>query len=419
MAREKLSILLELIFIIMLLPSCCVVPDVNVDPLGIGSVGPFLIDKEKIPFDVDEDINIKINPLVEFTIDNSDNALMITPAEPLEIGKEYQVTITKNALDFVYKRIIRQPCLLYLGNVASEPEIWRLCGQEKLLLTQTQGNIVDYAVSRNGNWITYAVKNGQGGSDVWKMDREGKKKENVYSCGEFICSNLAIDPLGLKIAFSLQGPDRSLILLSLREDQITLLERGNTSNVDFSPNGQFLRYFEKNQGYLRVINLNDKKQIQTVESETDLIGSWKSDSSSFLFGMRNYWGGIADIDIFESNAKSGTFLKLFNNQKSSFNVFQPTYFGNKNLIVLARTGFTGSSKQIWVINEDGKKIFEITNDYQYDYSGISWNSAKEELAFQRYLLAASDSRPEVWIWEKQGSRFQLIAQNAAHAIWIP
>jgi len=86
--------------------------------------------------------------------------------------------------------------------------------------------------------------------------------------------------------------------------------------------------------------------------------------------------------------------------------------------VLVRNGFSGNSKQIWVVNKEGDKILELSNDYQYDHSALSWNSVEEKLAFQRYLLTRSDSQPEVWVWEKQDNHFQLIAEDAARAIWL-
>jgi len=135
--------------------------------------------------------------------------------------------------------------------------------------------------------------------------------------------------------------------------------------------------------------------------------------------MQNYWGEIADIEIFEANVGTGSLTKLFDGQELSINYFQPTYFNNENLAVLVRIGFNGNSKQIWVIDKDGEKIFELTNYHQYNHSALSWDSAEEKLAFQRYLLTSSDSLPEVWIWENQNNQFQLIAKNAARAIWIP
>jgi WD40 repeat protein len=419
MARKYLFIQLVLFFITGFLSGCSNANDTNISLVDIGSTGPISIDKGKIPFNVDEDITVQITPFIEFWLESADEALIVIPDESLEIGKEYNIIITKDELSYIHKTIVRQPCLVYLGNVSNEPEIWQFCGQESISLTQTEGRVVDYAVSSSGSWMVYAVRNEKDGADIWKMDREGKNKEKVYTCGEVICDNLAIDPSGLKIALQTKGPDGELILFSINENQAILIEKGNISNIDFSPNGQFLRYFESNKGYLRVLNIDNKNLIQTVESDTDLIGSWRNDSSSFLFGMQNYWGGIAGIEVFEADVGTGSLTKLFDGQELSINYFQPTYFKNENLVVLVRMGFSGNSKQIWVTDEDGAKIFELTNDHQYDYSALSWNSAEEKLAFQRYLLTRSDSLPEVWIWENQNNRFQLIAKNAARAIWIP
>jgi len=419
MARKYLFFKLVLFLIAGLLSSCSNVNDVNISPADIGSTGPISIDKGKIPFTVDENITVQITPFIEFELDNAYEALVVIPAEPLEVRKEYNVIITKDELDHIHKTIVRQPCLVYLGDMTNEPEIWQFCEQENIPLTQTQGEVVDFAVSRSGSWIVYAVRNEKGGTDIWKMDREGKNKEKIYVCGEVTCNNLAIDYLGLKIAFYSQGPDGTLILFSLLDNQTILVERGNISNVDFSPNGQLLRYFKNKKGDLKVLDIKNMNLILTLESDLDLIGSWRHDSSSFLYGRQNYWGGIAGIEIFEANVGMRTSAKLFNGQESSINFFQPTYFIGGNQAVLVRMGFKGNSKQIWIINQDGEKLFELTNDQQYDHSALSWNSAEEKLAFQKYLLTSSDSLPEVWIWENKNNQFQLIAKNAARAIWIP
>ena len=419
MARKYLFIQFVLFFITGLLSSCRNANNANISPVDIGSTGPISIDKGKIPFNVDEDVTVQITPFVDFKLDSADETLIVFPAEPLKIGGNYNVIITKDGVDHIHKTIVRQPCLVYLGNVTNEPEIWKSCGQENVPLTQTEGGVVDYAVSRSGNWIVYAAMNEKGGTDIWKMDREGKNNRKVFACGEVICNNLAIDPFGFKIAFFSKGADGELILFRINENQPIFIERGNISNVDFSPNGQFLRYFENNKACLRVLDIDNINMIQTIESDSDLIGSWNQDSSSFLFGMQNYWGGIAGIEIFETNIGTGSLTKLFDGQELSINYFQPTYFKSENLVVLVRMGFNGNSKQIWVINKNGDKIFELTNDHQYEHSALSWNSAEEKLAFQRYLLTRSDSLPEVWVWENQNNQFQFIAKNAARAIWIP
>ena len=418
MARKYLFIQLVLFFITGTLSGCSIANGAINNPTSVGLTGPISIDKEDIPFNVDQDIVVQITPHIRFMLENLSEVLLINPAEFFEIEKEYAVIINKGELDYVHRIIIRQPCLVYIGDVTNKPEIWRYCEQERIPLTQTGGKVVDYAVSRSGNWLVYAAKNEKGGTDIWKMDREGEKKEKVYGCSEFICDNLAIDYLGTKIAFLKKVPKSELIFFIMSGNQETIIERGIISNIDFSPNGQLLRYFENNKNNLRVLDLAGLNLIQSMKSDSDLIGSWGNDRSSFLFGIRNYRGGIADISIFEANAGSDSLTKLFDGQKLSINYFQPTYFGSENLVVLVRTGFSGNSKQVWAINKEGKMVLELTNDYQYDHSALSWNSMEEKLAFQRYLLTRSDSQPEVWVWEKQDNHFQLIAENAARPIWI-
>ena len=401
MAQKYLFIKLVLFFFTEFLSNCSNAKDTNISPVDIGSIGPISIDKGKIPFIVDEDITVQITPSIKFKLNRADEALILFPAEPLEIGEEYDVIINKDGLDHIHKTIVRQPCLVYLGEVTDGPEIWQFCGQENIPLTQTEGEVVDFAVSRNGSCIVYAARNEKGGTDIWKMDREGKNKEKIYACGEVASNNLVIDPLGLKIAFYSKRANGELILFAINENQAILIEKGNISNVNFSPYSQFLRYFENKKGYLRVLDIDNVDLIQTIESDSDLIGSWRHDSRSFLFGMQNYRGGIADIEIIEANVGTGSLTKLFDGQELSINYFQPMYFNNENLVVLVRIGFNGNSKQIWVIDEDGEKIFELTNNHQYNHSALSWNSAEEKLALQRYLLISSDSLPEVWIWENQ------------------
>ena len=419
MTRKYLLIQLLLFFVTGALSGCGIANGAINNMASVGSTGPISIDKEDIPFNVDKDIIVQVTPQIRFMLENTSEALLLIPSELFEIEKGYSVIVNKDGLDYVHRIIIRQPCLVYIGDVTNKPEIWRYCEQERIPLTQTGGRVVDYAVSRSGNWLVYAVKNEKGGTDIWKMDREGKNREKVYGCGEFICDNLAIDYLGIKIAFLKKIPISELILFLMSENQEIIVERGIISNVDFSPSGQFLRYFENNKNNLRVLDLADLTLIQSMESDSDLIGSWGHYRSSFLFGTRNYWGGIADIAIFETNIDSESLVKLFDGQELSINYFQPTYFESENLVVLVRTGFSGNSKQIWVVNKEGEKVLELTNDYQYDHSSLSWNSVEEKLAFQRYLLTRSDSQSEVWVWEKQDNYFQLIAENAARAIWMP
>lgn len=318
----------------------------------------------------------------------------------------------------MYEVVVREPCFTFLANVTIAPEIWQLCGQEFSELTETSGRIVDYAVAKNGDWIVYAVGNENGGSDVWKMGRTGENKKIVYSCEEMICEQLAINSRGSKIVFKSSGLDGSLFLLTIEDGDAILVENGNISNVDFSPNDELLRYFEGTKGYIRILNVDDLKLIRTLKSDSDLLGSWKKDSSGFLYGQHNYWGGIAGIDLFEIDLLEDLASLVINGAESSYYVYHPAYINNDEFFVLVRLGFNGNRKQIWEINRNGEVKREITNDYQFNYSLISWNSVGEKLSFQRFEPSSSGALPEVWIWEKKENNFQMVSKNAAHPEWV-
>lgn len=419
MVRKKSFKLFIVFFIMWSISSCIGANGINISPEKIGSTGPILIEKTWLPFIIDENISVQITPFVEFKIDITDKELIVFPLKALRIGEEYVVKVTRDNSSYLHETIVQQPCLVYLGNITKEQEIWRFCGKEKILLTQTGGRVVDYAASGSGNWIVYTVSNEKGGTDIWKMDKEGKNNTKVNVCGEFVCNSLAIDPLGFYIAFYSNRNKGELVLFSIHEKKEILIEKGNISHIDFSPNGQYLRYFSNTKRCLRIREIGNMNLIQTIESDSDLISSWSYDSSSFLFGKRNFGGGIPGIEIYETIVSTDKSTKLFDGQDSPLEYFHPTYFENENLVILVRIGFSGNSKQIWVIDKEGEKIFEVTNDQQYDHSGLSWNYAEERLSFQRYLLTNSNSLPEVWIWESKANQFQLVAKNAAHATWIP
>ena len=106
MARKYLFIRFVLLFITGFLSSCTNANDANISPMDIGSTGPISIDKEKIPFTVDEDITVQITPFIEFELDNAYEALVVIPSEPLEVRKEYNVIITKGEINYIHKTIV-------------------------------------------------------------------------------------------------------------------------------------------------------------------------------------------------------------------------------------------------------------------------------------------------------------------------
>ena len=105
--------------------SCTGWGEEKIEILDINSTGPIIVEKKWVPFPLTEEISISFDPLIEFSKDFDDGDLIIHPADALIIGSEYHIEITNDTSIFSQDMIIREPCLLFLGNITGEQEIWK------------------------------------------------------------------------------------------------------------------------------------------------------------------------------------------------------------------------------------------------------------------------------------------------------
>jgi WD40 repeat protein len=418
MKFRKYSIFLSLLFVFVCLTGCNKNNYSSFQQGQVGASGLIAIDKRNIPIEFGSDIHIEIIPDFEYEYEHSKDAILIFPLDDLQVGAEFEIKFIQPEGEHTLKEIVRSPCLTYLAGKPSNPEIWGTCGEEPIQLTQTAGHIVDYAVAKNGDWIIYGSTNDEGGIDIWKMGRMGENPMNIFSCGEKICDQLAVNSQGSQIAFRSYDGEEDFYLLTIESNELILVEKGKISNVDFSPDDSLLRYFENTNGFLRVFNLKTMKLIFSLKSDSDLIGEWKKDSGGFMFGQYNNWGGIARMDLREVDIFEKSESLIIDGAESSIYLYEPSYMKDGKIIALTRNGFNADRKQIWQLDKSGEKIFEITNDYRYSHSMITWNSIDEILAFQRFAHTGSDAVPEIWVWDKSGNSLRLIEANAAHAEWV-
>jgi Tol biopolymer transport system component len=63
-------------------------------------------------------------------------------------------------------------------------------------LTDSDGRVVDFAVSVDGRQIAYSLRNEEGGSDLYRMDSDGGGQARLIACGKDLCQQLAWSPNG-------------------------------------------------------------------------------------------------------------------------------------------------------------------------------------------------------------------------------
>src|SRR5574340_1302389 len=143
--------------------------------------------------------------------------------------------------------------IAYLGNPLEAPEIWltSLDGSSQRQLTQTQGRVYELTAAPDGETLAYSLLNAEGGTDLYRIDREGESIVRLVQCGQARCEQFTWQPGGKLAAYT--RFDRGLEV----DGKIHLIdpETGAPREIPggaalegayptFSPDGKHLAYFD-------------------------------------------------------------------------------------------------------------------------------------------------------------------------------
>jgi Tol biopolymer transport system component len=348
-----------------------------------------------------------------------DNQVIIIPNTPLKIGEIYQLIDEDASIALIEEIRVREPCLVYIGNPGEQPEIWRKCaGKEPERLTQTGGGVQDLTVSLFGDWIFYSALNDQDEVDIWRINRDGGLAERIVNCGDSLCSEIESNSIIRKLAYLQNNTESKINILDFQTGNSLSISTSG-ADLSFSPDGQYLSYFDNLKGQLTIINLSNMKTV-SQDSGMGLVGEWSMDSHSILFGKNDFWGGIPGVDVYQWNVEKNEVVQLFNSRDQELEFYQPAFsYEPETYLVSVRQRSSGFSKQLWLIKNGGEIVKQITNDYLFHYSCYHWNSNFSEMVFQRYPVNESNAKPQVLIWHVETETFEIIAEDAAKPFWLP
>jgi len=357
--------------------------------------------------------------IIAVKVIQSNKQFLFYPAVPMMVGETYQLFAEGKPEALINNIKIRQPCLVFIGDGGERSEIWQRCkGQEPRQVTRTGGIIEDISVPRTGDWIFFTLTNNSSGNEIWRVKPDGSKTERIFTCSEYVCSNLDFNPLAGILVFLQESDMPQIKMLDLKTGSINVLD-GSASELKFSPDGKYLSFLDNLSDQLVIIDLGSMKKIIN-QSGSGLVGEWARDSKSILFGELDYWGGIPGVKVNELDILSGEVRLLLNDQNMILELYQPMYTRDNGVyLVSVRQRNTGPSEQLWLLKEEGGEIKKITNDPLYHYSSPKWNSDYSELVFQRYPINKTETSPQVVIWDRNSDTFEVIAENAVKPFWLP
>lgn len=192
-------------------------------------VGPF----QAIQFTFSEPFNleiiselISIEPVHEGAIQwVNTRTMQYIPLKPYEENRTYTINInpgeiTKNGREAKNKQTwefqVREPRVVYLISENRQSALWsiNLNGDAPTRLTSKEVEVNSFDAASNGEFLIFTSSNEKGGTDLWRVGREGGNERVVLNCGYDRCTAPIIAPDNLRVAYSCEAagpsPDPSL-----------------------------------------------------------------------------------------------------------------------------------------------------------------------------------------------------------------
>ena len=307
-------------------------------PVACGQLGPFgsLTFEFSRPVQADRvEALWQIDPPVEGKWEWSDNqharwdSIKPLPANqpvtfqfnPGQAGQNGEPVNGKNQ----WQAIVRMPQIIAIQNVAGDRELFAFGLEDGLAgnqLTHSQGRILDYQSSPDGELIVFSVLNDKKGTDLWIVQRDGSNQHKLLDCGVDHCSTPAWSPVSQELAYTREsagldpnGPVGAprIYIFDFNSGQTSPLFSDPQKigyGPEWSPDGQWLSIWVGSEGGIEVVNRKSGDTFLLEFANGD-VGTWSADSqylyySNMVTGTTGVHNVLLRADI--SNRSFSTIL---------------------------------------------------------------------------------------------------------------
>jgi Tol biopolymer transport system component len=463
LTKRRISPATGLVIVLVLLAIAAAV-------LLLGQAGARIVDLS--PADGDDDVPITAPIRVTFSHDmepaSVEERFAIEPEVPGEFSWEgrtltflprgalapetaYVVTIAAGATSqrgrplregTAFSFRTQMPQVLYLGRATEGAGVRQLFlasldGGQPCQLTDHPGGVWDYTVHPQGQQIVYSVLREDGGSDLWRMDRDGASQKVLLACPGAACLNPAWSPDGKLVAYERRDIWADAPNLDPKAGRIWLLdveEMEERPLFDYdvslhtpvwSPGGNRLAYVSPLLPGVEVLDLASGELLQ-FGNEWGAAPVWSPDGGYLVLpDLMLTEDEALVVRLVRTDLEQGELLDISGDEelvKDAGPAWSPgggwIAFGRQYLDEARWT----PGRQIWLTRPDGSEAYSLLEEPMGDHYALAWRPDGAALAYACIDLSEGPQPvPDVSIWvfdlvDRQPSQ---VAGEGVLPKWLP